>query len=58
MVNFSRGSTTIAILLLATTAYGQCEYNKLTTYTVILNQQSHNTWMSKGTTVGMDPHKS
>ena len=27
MINFSRGSTTIAILLLATTAYGQCDNN-------------------------------
>ena len=34
MVNFSRGSTTIATLLLATTAYGQCEYN-----TLIINTQ-------------------
>ena len=31
MINFSHGSTTIAILLLATTVYGQCEYNTLTT---------------------------
>ena len=27
MIKFSHGSTTIAILLLAATAYGQCEYN-------------------------------
>ena len=27
MINFSRGSATITMLLLATTAYGQCEYN-------------------------------
>ena len=33
MINFSHGSTTMAILLLATTAYGQCEYtNYIPTY--------------------------
>ena len=41
MINFSCGSTTIAILLLATTAYGQCEYNIQYTYSI------HSTSMSE-----------
>ena len=32
MINFSCGSTAIAILLLVTAAYGQCEYNTHSIY--------------------------